>query len=216
MTAAHCARTLIAASASGNVLLRCCVKKLMPALIEYIAKMVPLVSDGSISESHATAINEVWKAFAIFFGSLAEAARMYNVAFIALRRRSFVYRNSIVGRLVTNYQSSPCQFPKFLFARCSAKRKTITLICNHVARCFQRSSFQVGCRYTRTLGAVSSESCRRKFTGSQCTDLRQTTDISTLILIHPVVYVVYVPLAVKLYLYEIGRQTSSAKRTASQ
>ncbi|KAF9069763.1 clathrin-coated vesicle protein [Rhodocollybia butyracea] len=75
LTAAHCARTLIAASASGNVLLRSCVKKLMPALIEYIAKMVPLVNDGSISDSHATAINEVWKAFAIFFGSLAEAAR---------------------------------------------------------------------------------------------------------------------------------------------
>ncbi|KAJ3781084.1 clathrin-coated vesicle protein [Lentinula aff. detonsa] len=75
LTAAHCARTLIAASASGNILLRCCVKLLMPALIEYIAKMVPLVNDGSISESHATAINEVWKAFAMFFGSLTEAAR---------------------------------------------------------------------------------------------------------------------------------------------
>ncbi|KAJ3824050.1 clathrin-coated vesicle protein [Lentinula raphanica] len=75
LTAAHCARTLIAASASGNILLRCCVKLLMPALIEYIAKMVPLVNDGTISESHATAISEVWKAFAIFFGSLTEAAR---------------------------------------------------------------------------------------------------------------------------------------------
>ncbi|KAJ3852125.1 clathrin-coated vesicle protein [Lentinula lateritia] len=75
LTAAHCARTLIAASASGNVLLRCCVKLLMPALIEYIAKMVPLVNDGSISENHATAISEVWKAFAIFFGSLTEGAR---------------------------------------------------------------------------------------------------------------------------------------------
>ncbi|KAJ4473613.1 clathrin-coated vesicle protein [Lentinula aciculospora] len=75
LTAAHCARILIAASASRNVLLRCCVKLLMPALIEYIAKMVPLVNDGSIPESHATAISEVWKAFAIFFGSLAESAR---------------------------------------------------------------------------------------------------------------------------------------------
>ncbi|KIK61652.1 hypothetical protein GYMLUDRAFT_73165 [Collybiopsis luxurians FD-317 M1] len=75
LTAAHCARTLIAASASGNVLLRRCVKLLMPALVQYIAKMVPLVSDGSISENHATAISEVWKAFAILFGSLAEATR---------------------------------------------------------------------------------------------------------------------------------------------
>lgn len=85
LTAAHCARTLIAASASGNVLLRCCVKLLMPALIEYIAKMVPLVNDGSISENHATAISEVWKAFAIFFGSLTEGARKFTVNFKVLQ-----------------------------------------------------------------------------------------------------------------------------------
>ncbi|KAJ3914962.1 clathrin-coated vesicle protein [Lentinula edodes] len=81
LTAAHCGRTLIAASASGNVLLRCCVKLLMPALIEYIAKMVPLVNNGSISENHGTAISEVWKPFAIFFGSLTEGARKFTVNF---------------------------------------------------------------------------------------------------------------------------------------
>ncbi|KAF5377759.1 hypothetical protein D9757_008083 [Collybiopsis confluens] len=75
LTASHCARTLIAASASGNMLLRYCIKLLMPALIQYIAKMVPLVNDGSIPESHVTAINEIWKAFAILFGSMADVAR---------------------------------------------------------------------------------------------------------------------------------------------
>jgi hypothetical protein len=45
---------------------------LIPGLIEYIAKMAPLVNDGSISEPHAAAIGEVWKAFSAFFASVPE------------------------------------------------------------------------------------------------------------------------------------------------
>lgn len=60
------------ASASGNLLLRQCAKTLMPGLIEYIAKMAPLVNDGSVSETQVAAIGEVWKAFSAFFASVAE------------------------------------------------------------------------------------------------------------------------------------------------
>ncbi|KAJ7205156.1 clathrin-coated vesicle protein [Mycena haematopus] len=75
LPAAHCAKTLIVASTSGNALLQQCARMLIPGLIEYIAKMAPLVSDGSITEVHAAAISEVWKAFSAFFASVSEAHR---------------------------------------------------------------------------------------------------------------------------------------------
>jgi len=75
LTAAHCSKTLIVASTSGNAMLRQCAKMLMPGLIEYIAKMAPHVNDGSVSETHVAAIGEVWKAFSAFFSSVAEDQR---------------------------------------------------------------------------------------------------------------------------------------------
>lgn len=73
---------------------------LMPALIEYIAKMVLLVSEGYISGSHATAITEVWKAFALFFASLAETARMYDFDFITLDVAYFPTGTRLLGVLL--------------------------------------------------------------------------------------------------------------------
>ncbi|KAJ7500292.1 clathrin-coated vesicle protein [Mycena galericulata] len=75
LPAAHCSKTLIVASTSGNAVLQHCAKLLIPGLIEYIAKMAPLVSDGSITEPHAAAIGEVWKAFSAFFASVPEDHR---------------------------------------------------------------------------------------------------------------------------------------------
>lgn len=78
LPASHCAKTLIVASTSGNVILQQCAKMLIPGLIEYIAKMAPLVSDGSITEPHAAAIGEVWKAFSAFFASVPEDHSEYR------------------------------------------------------------------------------------------------------------------------------------------
>lgn len=75
LTAAHCAKTLMATSSSGNMMLRECAKFLLPALIEYVAKMAPLVDDGSASEQHLAAIGEVWKAFTALFTSTPESQR---------------------------------------------------------------------------------------------------------------------------------------------
>ncbi|KAG7093998.1 hypothetical protein E1B28_007627 [Marasmius oreades] len=75
LNAVHCAKTLIIASTSGHGLHKYCVKLLLPTLVEYIAKMAPHVRDGSITESHASAVGEIWKAFFAFFSSLQEAER---------------------------------------------------------------------------------------------------------------------------------------------
>ncbi|RDB24443.1 HEAT repeat-containing protein 5B [Hypsizygus marmoreus] len=76
LTAAHCAKTLIVASTGGNAMLLQCARLLIPGLIEYVAKVAPLVNDGTVSESQVTAIGEVWKAFSAFFASVPENHRV--------------------------------------------------------------------------------------------------------------------------------------------
>lgn len=63
IVAVHCAKTL-AVAASGSELLRASVRLLLPALIQYIAKIVPRVDDGTLSEQQIISIDEVWKTFA--------------------------------------------------------------------------------------------------------------------------------------------------------
>ncbi|TRM58754.1 armadillo-type protein [Schizophyllum amplum] len=61
LTAAHCAKTLIGAAASGNTLLRLCAN--------------PAVNDRTISDTHSAAIGETWKAFSTFFSSVPDEHR---------------------------------------------------------------------------------------------------------------------------------------------
>ena len=56
-------------------MLRQCVRLLIPGLIEFLAKMSPAIQDGSIIESHAAAVGEVWRAFAALFSSTLEEHR---------------------------------------------------------------------------------------------------------------------------------------------
>lgn len=63
------------ASASGNLILKQSAKLLLPGLVEYIAKIAPLVHDGSVGEVQAASITEVWKAFSAFYFSVQEANR---------------------------------------------------------------------------------------------------------------------------------------------
>ncbi|KAF7309872.1 Clathrin-coated vesicle protein [Mycena indigotica] len=81
LPAMHCAKTLIVASTSGNPLLHQCTRLLVPGLVEYIAKMAPLVSDGTISGPHAAVVGEVWKAFSALYGFAPEEqkARLLGV-----------------------------------------------------------------------------------------------------------------------------------------
>ncbi|EDR11766.1 uncharacterized protein LACBIDRAFT_313493 [Laccaria bicolor S238N-H82] len=66
LTAAHCAKTLVASASAGNPTLRQCVRLLIPALVEFIAKMAPQAHEGSITEPQAAAIiGETCKAFSI-------------------------------------------------------------------------------------------------------------------------------------------------------
>ncbi|KAF8148271.1 clathrin-coated vesicle protein [Crassisporium funariophilum] len=75
LTAAHCAKTLIITSSSGSPMLRQCARLLVPGLIEFVAKMAPAVHDGSITEPHAAAVGEVWRAFAALFSTTSEDQR---------------------------------------------------------------------------------------------------------------------------------------------
>jgi hypothetical protein len=75
LTAAHCSKTLIAASSLGSPVLLECTRQVLPGLVEFIAKMAPLLNDGNISEARTAAVGEVWKAFSAFFSSIPENQR---------------------------------------------------------------------------------------------------------------------------------------------
>jgi len=80
LTAAHCAKTLILGSSAGNPTLRQCSRLLVPGLIEFVAKMAPLIHDGTVTEAMAAAISEVWKAFTALFSSTAEEYRKPSIS----------------------------------------------------------------------------------------------------------------------------------------
>lgn len=63
IVAVHCAKTIMAAAASGDDLLRTCVRLLLPGLIHFVARMSPRLDDGSLSEQNNASIEEVWRAF---------------------------------------------------------------------------------------------------------------------------------------------------------
>jgi len=75
LTAAHCAKTLIAASASGSVMLRQCIRMLLPGVVEYVAKVAGMAADEAAVQSHLPAVGEIIRAFDTLFTSIAEDLR---------------------------------------------------------------------------------------------------------------------------------------------
>ncbi|KAI0258392.1 clathrin-coated vesicle protein [Gloeopeniophorella convolvens] len=76
LTAAHCAKTLITASASGSVMLRQCMRLLLPGMVEYVAKVAGMADDETALQSHLPAVGEIIKAFGTLFTSIAEDLRV--------------------------------------------------------------------------------------------------------------------------------------------
>ena len=74
-TAAHCAKTLITASASGSVMLRQCIRMLLPGMVEYVAKVAGMEGDEAAVQSHLPAVGEIIKAFGTLFANIAEELR---------------------------------------------------------------------------------------------------------------------------------------------
>ncbi|KAF8841000.1 clathrin-coated vesicle protein [Paxillus ammoniavirescens] len=72
--AVHCAKTVTVA-ASGNDLLRGCVRLLLPAMVQFIATMSPRLDDGSLTEQHSASIDEVWKMFSALLALATEEQR---------------------------------------------------------------------------------------------------------------------------------------------
>ncbi|KAI0300801.1 clathrin-coated vesicle protein [Russula brevipes] len=75
-TAAHCAKTLITASASGSVMLRQCIRMLLPGMVEYVAKVAGMTADEAVVQSHLPAMAEIIKAFGTLFTNIAEDLRV--------------------------------------------------------------------------------------------------------------------------------------------
>ncbi|KAK2467957.1 hypothetical protein APHAL10511_000252 [Amanita phalloides] len=119
LTAAHCSKTLIAASSLGSPILIECTKRVLPGLIEFIAKMAPLVNDGNINEACVAAIGEVWKAFSAFFSSIPDNQRtralcilLPTMSLLLSNQQPFVeaVRSQTATQLLSYATSSPAAF----------------------------------------------------------------------------------------------------------
>ncbi|KAF9239616.1 armadillo-type protein [Melanogaster broomeanus] len=118
IVAAHCAKTVTVA-ASGNDLLRSCVRLLLPAMVQFIAKISPRLDDGSLSEQHSASIDEVWKTFSALLALATEQQRT-RVLSIILPTVTLLLRpsqtppspihSSAVAQLLTFAASSPVSF----------------------------------------------------------------------------------------------------------
>ncbi|KAI1790592.1 clathrin-coated vesicle protein [Ganoderma leucocontextum] len=75
LTAAHCAKTLIMTSTSGNPILRQCTRLLLPGLVECLAKAAASSDEASPPELVMATVGEINKALSTLFLSLSEDLR---------------------------------------------------------------------------------------------------------------------------------------------
>jgi hypothetical protein len=47
----------------------------MPGLVEFVAQSAGMIEGGTLPETRLAALNEVWKAFSLFFASVSEDLR---------------------------------------------------------------------------------------------------------------------------------------------
>lgn len=174
---------MIVASTSGNAILRHCSKLLIPGLIEYIAKLAPLVNDGSISESHSAAIGEVWKAFSAFFISIPEDQRK-NSATISRTSQKLtdISRDATPRNTVANYCAPTVKLPNCSIFGGLPEHSPVVVVRYFIAISIQRCCRKVRSIHERTSRAVC-EACRwRKFHVVWIAKRSQTADILAVIL----------------------------------
>ena len=165
-------------------MLRQCVRLLIPGLIEFLAKMSPAIQDGSIIESHAAAVGEVWRAFAALFSITLEEHRKLSVSLFDLFLKygwHSLFRTEAV-RCFTPYHLPPLIQQLITAATYNINHSDFnndpndcatSLLCYHFAKCFQRSSWEIRCKYERAVGTFYKESyvwrwcwwCWRNWTG---------------------------------------------------
>ncbi|KAI8972549.1 ARM repeat-containing protein [Trametes punicea] len=75
LTAAHCAKTLIIASTTGNPILKQCTRLLLPGLVECLAKAAASSDDATPSDQVLATVGEINKALSALFLSLSEDIR---------------------------------------------------------------------------------------------------------------------------------------------
>ena len=187
LTAAHCAKTLVASASTGNPTLRQCVRLLIPALVEFIAKMAPLVHEGSITEPQAAAIGEIWKAFSIFFSTVSEDLRECFLSLFLFSQAHTLQRRCTCPRcLITHHYPPPRQQ---CCGHTSTERVDIhtgyspaayvrySLTCGVQGGCWEAGSCDEG-----VVGDVDSESGRR-CAGDAGSAGCEAADIASLVLV---------------------------------
>ncbi|KAI6043108.1 armadillo-type protein [Pisolithus marmoratus] len=118
LIAVHCSKTLTIA-ATGSDLLRSCSRQLLPALVQYVARLSSRADDDTLSEQQCAAIEEVYKTFAALLSLATEQNRTRMLCIILptialLLRPSRVptpsTHSGAVSQLLALATSSPTSF----------------------------------------------------------------------------------------------------------
>jgi hypothetical protein len=163
-------------------MLRQSARFLLPALIEYISKMAPLMDDGSISEQHLTAIGEVWKAFTVLFASLPEDQRKFSTPSNYAILNWITLRNPHPEHLPTNHCPPPSTVRSFPNAHPHPKRLPASVICHHLSCLIQRSHRKTRSSSERTAGAERQKSSEQYRIVAWRTRRTQTTNFLKVVL----------------------------------
>ena len=163
-------------------MLRQSARFLLPALIEYISKMAPLMDDGSISEQHLTAIGEVWKAFTVLFASLPEDQRKFSTPSNYALLNWITLRNPHPEHLPTNHCPPPSTVRSFPNAHPHPKRLPASVICHHLSCLIQRSHRKTRSSSERTAGAERQKGSEQHRIVAWRTRRTQTTNFLEVVL----------------------------------
>ncbi|KAL5476373.1 hypothetical protein ACEPAI_3473 [Sanghuangporus weigelae] len=82
LTAAHCAKTIVMAGASGNAVLKYCTRLLLPGMIEHIASVAARADDTPAQDSQLKGLDEILKALSAFFSSTPDEFRSRTLGVI--------------------------------------------------------------------------------------------------------------------------------------
>lgn len=140
IVAVHCAKTITVA-ASGNDLLRTCVRLLLPGLIHFVARISPRLDDGPLSEQNNASIEEVWRAFSALIALTTTEQRKRFPIIVLFPTSHCEYRDSCSEHHLAYSHALAPSFPKSAFQYTLKCSYTVTLVCNLVPGQLQRSNY---------------------------------------------------------------------------
>lgn len=139
LTAAHCAKTLVIASAIGSPSLQQCSRLLLPGMIECIAKIAAL--EGESTGMRTQIVAEIWRAFAALFSSSSEENREDPCLIFYVPYLMLVVRSAVIGGPFAHNDFTHGPNPNAIIVAAYTNHYASVNLCHNVSTSFQRGNY---------------------------------------------------------------------------